>query len=288
MYIIQQMNGKINLSNLHKIYKSGNFMDFQEILTGSGVKLNRIFTDRDLHGDITQFNDRRVERHPHYEFLYILRGESEYAFNGTLVTLKQGDGLIIRPWILHQGGYLAKNTPGLHIWFSLAKNFFYGRVCELRENDYIAHHFSATSPELYAVMRKWEKRCPDRDSGTLAALFALLLQEYVEDLTLNEQKDDDRMEMVVRQMRSRISECNGVDCTLENLSKIFGYSKSHLSHSFRKYTGQSVGEYINALRVQYMTIALERGMTQKEIASDLGFSSPASFWLWKKRLSEKD
>ena len=135
------------------------------------------------------------------------------------------------------------------------------------------------------LLLKKEKNDSAEDSASLFALFALLLQDIVEENTKGDHDSGDRMEHIIKQVRSRIASCNGVNCSLEELSKIFGFSKSHLCHSFRKYTGQSVGEYINNLRMQYATVAREHGMTQKEIAADLGFSSPAAFWLWKKRLS---
>ncbi len=257
-------------------------------LNADVVKLKRFFTERNLHGPETTFPKRYMERHLRYEFLFILEGTAEYAFNGTMAELQPGDGILIRPWISHQRGYPEDVPDGIHLWLGLSRNHFYATLYFLEGGRYTCQHLPReSSPELVSLLLKKEKNDSAEDSASLFALFALLLQDIVEENTKGDHDSGDRMEHIIKQVRSRIASCNGVNCSLEELSKIFGFSKSHLCHSFRKYTGQSVGEYINNLRMQYAIVAREHGMTQKEIAADLGFSSPAAFWLWKKRLSCK-
>lgn len=260
-----------------------------KIFHADSAKLLRLFTDRNLHGAETIFPGRRLERHLRYEFLFILQGTAEYVFNGTQVTLQPGDGILIRPWVTHQGGYPENVADGIHLWLGISRNHFHGSIHFLESGKDTCQHLTRESaPELVSLLLKKEKGDQGRDSSSLFALFSLLLQDLAEENTKEDHDSGDRMEHIIKQVRSRIASSNGANCSLEELSKIFGFSKSHLCHSFRKYTGQSVGEYINNLRMQYVTVAREHGMTQKEIAADLGFSSPAAFWLWKKRLSQED
>jgi hypothetical protein len=65
-------------------------------LNADVVKLKRFFTERNLHGPETTFPKRYMERHLRYEFLFILEGTAEYAFNGTMAELQPGDGILIR------------------------------------------------------------------------------------------------------------------------------------------------------------------------------------------------
>jgi AraC-like DNA-binding protein len=76
---------------------------------------------------------------------------------------------------------------------------------------------------------------------------------------------------------------NARDCSLSRLEKISGYSRYYLSHRFREYEGCTIGEYIDKIRIQYTIEAMKRGLRQKEIAFELGFSSPSNFWTWVQK-----
>ena len=74
---------------------------------------------------------------------------------------------------------------------------------------------------------------------------------------------------------------------VEELEKRFNRDRSYLSRLFKKAYGITIGEFIDRNREQYTATALARGMTQKEIAAQLGFSSASAFWLWRKRRENK-
>jgi AraC-like DNA-binding protein len=49
----------------------------------------------------------------------------------------------------------------------------------------------------------------------------------------------------------------------------------------------TVGEYINKVRLEYVRNALKRGVRQKEMAYELGFSSPTAFWNWFRKYRDQ-
>ena len=76
---------------------------------------------------------------------------------------------------------------------------------------------------------------------------------------------------------------NGNGCSLEHLDLLLGCIRCHFAHKFHEKTGITVGKYIDQVRIKYVLWARKRGISQKEIAYELGFSSPSSFWNWLQK-----
>lgn len=85
---------------------------------------------------------------------------------------------------------------------------------------------------------------------------------------------------IVQQHISRTLACRE---DLDELAKRAGYSKFHFAHVFREQTGQSVHEYLNACRIAKTRELIKQGLHQKEIAAALGFASPKSLWMWRRK-----
>ena len=88
---------------------------------------------------------------------------------------------------------------------------------------------------------------------------------------------------VIEAVKRYIRMSNGRDCSLRRLEKISGYSKYYLAHRFARSEGCTIGKYIDKIRVQYTREAMKRGLRQKEIAYELGFSTPSNFWNWLQK-----
>ena len=97
----------------------------------------------------------------------------------------------------------------------------------------------------------------------------------------------EKSDIVIESLKRYIRMSNARDCSLNRLEKISGYSRYYLSHRFREYEGCTIGEYIDKIRIQYTIEAMKRGLRQKEISFELGFSSPSNFWTWLQKHREK-
>lgn len=66
--------------------------------------------------------------------------------------------------------------------------------------------------------------------------------------------------------------------TLEDICKHFGYSRSYISHVFKKRVGQSYREYLTKLRLEDAKILLKHSsLTVTEIALSVGFNDSTYF-----------
>ena len=113
-----------------------------------------------------------------------------------------------------------------------------------------------------------------------------ILDEIALQFSQNESLRDDavpKLDTVIENIKKYIRTNNARGCSLEKLEKLSGYNRFYLAHRFRLYSGCTIGDFINKIRVEYTEAAFQQGMRQKEIAAELGFSSPSNFWNWLQK-----
>ena len=221
----------------------------------------------------------RIERHPIGEAFIMLSGECRYLLNGEEIRLRAGDCCLILPWIPHLRGFLEEDHPCEQLWFHPDQVFFV-RIRSVGGGDYAVLD-RGNVPQEYLLL--YQHLAGDYqasgDPDPLKAFFTLLLLETEKGHHAVPDKKMDLTESVKAYIRNR----NGANCSMAELEKYTGYSRSHIAHLFRETCGVSVGEYIQGVRCEYTVNALAFGMKQKEIASALGFSSPSAFWQWYRK-----
>lgn len=116
--------------------------------------------------------------------------------------------------------------------------------------------------------------------GTLATVIAAVA---LRELTPDAAAEKELPERVIDAVCNHIRHTAGRDATIEHLAKIAGYSPFHFLRLFKQHTGMTVHDYINQCRIERVEEMQGFGARQKEIAADLGFSSPATFSRWYHR-----
>ena len=77
--------------------------------------------------------------------------------------------------------------------------------------------------------------------------------------------------------------------TVDDLSKLAGYSYSYLERSFKKHIGKSVAKYILEKKIEYAVILLQNGnLTCEEASNKLGFCDVSHFFKCFKRVTNKN
>lgn len=238
----------------------------------------------------------RVERHPFCECLFVLSGTCDYFLNGEHLTLMPGTFCRIDSWIPHQYGFRnpgsGKRTDGgdgdgvcCQLWFSVHPDgIYYAFFRNCPDGSFSTLHPGGVSHEYAALYYKLAEAHDGGAPERMRLFFHLILLEIAAALRPPEDESEgEREKGMAAALKSCIRQRNGANCSLAELERIFGYSRSHLSHRFRAATGISIGEYINQVRLDYAERAARHGLKQKEIAFELGFSSPAAYWLWRQR-----
>lgn len=233
--------------------------------------------------------------HERRELLYVVEGSSRFVCHDSAFEAVSGSLFLIDRWQPHAVGYRPEDHGLYHLWLSLysSEELNVSPVRVVENGEYNLRVPSFTLPREYAMMleRRWELA---REEGGAQGAYERLLrvpllavldevERLLHDVAAEERPGTEAVDGVMESVRSYILSHNARGCSLERLEKLSGYSRFYLAHRFRAVTGMTIGEYINEVRKEYTAAALRRGMRQKEIAAELGFSSPANFWTWLHR-----
>ena len=237
---------------------------------------------------IIEKHDQKSSGHPHEEILFVISGESDYFFNGSIYHLKPGTAVLIDRWIPHGFGYTTADHDLLHCWCYHFNGKWSATILEVGERGAICTRetFLHLPQELsMVIMHRWNKLFNNKSAdeqmakNLMLAPLNLLLNEIM--LLRNEKNNPEPS--VSELIKSMICSCNGKDCSLKKLSEMAGLSRCHIAHVFHKETGSTIGEFINFVRGKYIADAKKQGFRLKEIAAELGFSSSGALGNWMRK-----
>ncbi len=262
-------------------------MNIEQLLR-QGVK--RIITRHSSGGEGYDGTRFVSSSHPTREFVFALTGECRLMLDRRIYPLRPGEIMLFDPWVEHSFQYLIEDDGLLHLWGYLETKRLRGAFIKVEQGNVIC----GVLPRIifpgelkHLLEKRWDRLAalsePSDEAvrNKLSAILNLVLDEAALTLLSGEVETPDSS--LSEKVSSYIRSCNGRNCSLETLGRIFSCSKFHLSHCFLRETGMSVGKFINAVRRDYIGAARRQGLRQKEIAQELGFASPASFANWQKR-----
>ncbi|MDD3146248.1 MAG: AraC family transcriptional regulator [Candidatus Riflebacteria bacterium] len=139
--------------------------------------------------------------------------------------------------------------------------------------------------EILALAHKLLKEATDKYWGhkiSLQLIFSELLVSFVRLFTADKSQSGDRAAFQARDILDASPE---KDVNLEELAETCSVSKSHLCRVFKKLTGQTVTQYLNAVRVSKACELLsETDLSIEAIALKTGFNNPSYFFrVFKKQ-----
>lgn len=248
----------------------------------------RIITRFSPPEKVVKMNDQQNSGHPHEEMLFVLSGESDYFFNGSIYHLVPGTVMLIDSWVPHGFGYTTADRALLHCWCYHINGKWSATILEVGERGVICakenfHHLPQELSML--IMQRWNKLFARKtaDEQSVENLMLPLVNFLFNELMIQRNEKDIPEPSVSELIKSMICSCNGKDCSLEKLSVMAGLSRCHIAHVFHKETGTTIGEFINSVRKKYIADARKRGLRLKEIAAELGFSSSGALGNWMRK-----
>ncbi len=237
------------------------------------------------------------DRHLHHEILFIIHGESQFMLNGLVYHARPGTAFLLNKWEIHSYGYRKNDRDLLHLWIHFNDDRLYGSITYVGcAGQYHPTGINMTfSKDLHLLLhRRWKilEKIQSCSSGIKNLLMKPPLDIVLEEFAMFrfgmvDYPDESTGDITVF-LRNYIRNTNGRNCSLENLEKLSGYSRFHLSRQFKEQCGKTIGEYINEVRLHFVEEARKRGLKQKEIANELGFSSPSAFWYWFQKQRKID
>ena len=243
----------------------------------------------ELTQDIAEWLRKQHHKHDFKEILAIIDGTCIFKLKNKIFQLNPGDILLLNSMESHTEGHYPCNNAvywwgsfwtdmlRIHIWKNnkiadsdlLAMGAF---------NDFIYHH--------------WNELNTTKNSGADEELAHIITALINYSLRNGENKKHSppagKQYEIMTKIIDYIANMPSLNCTLDSLALLSGYSKVHFQRKFVEYTGMVFREYLLRKRVErYFRIIVKQDLSLKEMAYELGFSSSAALLHWKQRNQKK-
>jgi AraC-like DNA-binding protein len=230
--------------------------------------------------------------HDFYEIYYQVSGRRHYFINDKVYDLNQGDIIFINTFDLHKTTSL--DTPNYsRILVHFSKSFLAEFLESVGDIDLFygfEHNMNFISPSpafqvkleniLKEMLEEDETRSPGYLTGIKIRLISLLVYysrqsmkgglSYGDSLNVMHGKMSQAAKYVSSRFYSKI--------TLEGISKQFAMSSFYFCRVFKRATGFTLIEYVNAVRViQACRLLRETDSSITDIAGQCGFESDTHF-----------
>lgn len=232
--------------------------------------------------------------HAHREVMMVLAGTGFYSVGHDLLRCRPGNIFFFEAGQLHQTGYPYWAPACLHLWISLISHHASARLVMARRGKITilgGGKYFKSYPEIGAWPdRCWTEEIPRdlpialyrvRLLGALAILLTDIVQTGFNQPPASQQAAINKR--TIQAIQNHIWETGGRDASLDNLSRIAGFSKYHFLRLFKKTTGQSVHSFVNTARINRYHQLLKTPTAKKRLAEHLGFSCPAAFSRWLRK-----
>jgi|GEM_PF-6986723 len=242
--------------------------------------------------------ERHHHSHPFYEVMMAVTGTSLYGIGRTIFRCRPGTMALIPPNQPHASIYTPADNHLFHVWVSFITpqeafaQFImveHGRLRWLHDERSL---ISVDAPgRLLHILDSLDSAGSPAKSGQARllqhAFFAELIHLVIESgyqpsgMIDREMMPQKKIELVCTGLREE----GGLNTTLTATAAAAGYSPSHFARLFRRVTGHTFHEHIDACRLEQAKKMMNGNMPHKVIAGLLGFASTSTFsrWLGKYR-----
>lgn len=227
--------------------------------------------------------------HANIEIILVLEGNGEVQYGTDVLEIRAGDVVVFNPNVLHR--FYKSDTIVYHC--IIVDEKFCNENGVFTEPLLFEKKFRSTETErlcknaAQCYMRYKADGTVISGAKTRNAVLALLIDLYENHLvkqSCSDSRGTNRPEGHVKKTAAYLIEHCTEPVNLDDLARLCGISKCHLSREFKRYTGQSILTYINLIRCKYAEQCVLSGMTVTETAMECGFESVSYFSCTYKKL----
>ena len=243
--------------------------------------------EQPFNSKITEYGDEVVHSHQFYEIFYILEGSIPHTLNGETRTLHAGDMVFLNLEDVHifhreEGNTCKHRDIIIHTsLFDSLSNFVGGEFTHAYHNNLLPKVLSLSLEQ----MENYEHRITNAiltsnmkseyRMASIRALCVSLLNHLVEERIRH---NDTYYPMWFRELLGRFHMNEYLRVGLDDILEPFHFNKSYLCRRFRQYTGYTMTEYLNQIRLQQAAFQLQyTDNTILSVCNNVGFSSVSYF-----------
>lgn len=242
--------------------------------------------------------------HVNFEIYYVLNGSGIFVSNNRVITVNQGDMILVAPRIIHS---LNINTNDAVIISMLVcvdtleevvfanvgddqfmlRTFAYSVQKNINSGSLIFHFEKQNDIDeiVLKIYDEWIEELSYKKNMLnllLMTFFIMLLREYDEEVIIPVFKNKKTNEIIVDVLNTIKKDY--VELTLDELSSKFNYSPRQMSRILKEYTGKSFKILVGELRLRKAQQLLKQNeVSIEEVAIQTGFSEISHFYHAFKR-----
>lgn len=240
-----------------------------------------------FHSKITEHHDRTYHSHDFYEIFYILKGSIEHEVNGKKQTLHAGDICFMNLTDVHTFLREPGNTCK-HRDIIIQADFFES-VCDFIDPNFKFAYTSNRLPKVVSLpferIERYESRIlntislTDINIGWNLAIIKTLLISLLNCLIEEEKQSNIQYyPMWFNDLLSRFHMNDCLKAGLDEILRVYHFSKPYMCRTFQKYMGCTMTDYLNDIRLQQAAFQLQyTDETILSICNEVGFSSISYF-----------
>ncbi|BCJ92804.1 AraC family transcriptional regulator [Anaerocolumna cellulosilytica] len=246
----------------------------------------------------SRFNPVPVHVHDFFEINYVYSGVCPQNIDGRNVILKEGQVLIVEPYVPHSIGYLDEND--IMISFLVSKKYLHENLLQHFSTDSILSHFFISAINAKSLKNKYllflaensrrtqvftkELLCecfsPSVNSTDfIRNLFSLIVAELInvyKNQLVEEEKESNNAPIL---SIVRYIETNFRNCTLESVSQFFHLSPNYLTTLIKKNTGMTYKQLVQSQKLKHAAKYLSNtSMPVSEVAYESGYENVSFFY----------
>lgn len=235
--------------------------------------------------------------HDEFEITYIKSGKALFSIDLVPYTVSEGDILIIPSQSLHSAKSVKEiscvcHTIVLNLNFLKSFNLDSNQIkyiSPISNNKLTFPKFINKEYEIYEDLLNCFKKIIYTSSeakfgfelwlkSLLFEFFAIMIQNFCVDGTLSERNIHNKNVMNMKSIIKHVNENYHRNISISEISKLVGYSEYHFCRFFKRHTGQTFVEYINAIKINKACyLLLNTNMSISEIAYEVGFNDLSYF-----------
>ncbi len=224
--------------------------------------------------------------HLSLEIFLLAKGEYVLTLNGEKVRISSGDIFIADSYDVHSYDEQNSNTAEENAVVVILPYKYLAKFNAERKG------FKLKTPVVHneKLCRKLIEMAdeyfqPDKSEQIKSSATELFLALLCEELQFSDEKTGEE-EVLIRSILAFVQENYKGEVPLSKVARHLGYSEAHISRAFHKYIKMSLPEYVNRLRLEYVSREKAKDSRRKmvDLVYEAGFKSQQSYYRWKEEL----
>lgn len=223
---------------------------------------------------------KRPEGHPDFQWIQCRKGKGELNLNGTKYIIEKGKGMFLFPNEPHE--YHAIGDEWEVDWIIFRGNHietFIREILKMKHSDV----YYVTSPNILAdkitELYKTASSANHTKNLSCSSLVYSILIDILRFASTTQNTSITEKYNRITPVLDYINEHYTEQLALQRLAEVAELTPQYLCSAFKKFTSQTLSEYINMIRIRKSKeyLLYERKMQIKEIAHIVGFNDVSYF-----------